>query len=237
MNILALIAHPDDLEIAAAGTICRLVSENHRVLIGVVTDEVDDEIRKIRQTEALNAAATIGVPANQVLFLGQEDRFARNNVNACRQLQSWMKLHKFKPNVVITHSRNDTHQDHRAVHDLALSTTKETAQLYLFCAVINSLRKSDFLPTVFVDTSQHWDTKKAALACYPSQDELGRIRIKDITEHELSYAQLLGEQRVEAFEASFADPLPALSLLHEFALPGTTIDAIAEQNNSYRTRQ
>lgn len=232
MNILALIAHPDDLEIAAAGTISRLVSEDHKVLIGVVTDESDCEIRTIRQSEALNAAATIGVPASQVLFLGQEDRYASNDVNACRQLQSWLKLRQFSPDVVITHSDKDTHQDHRAVRKLALSATHYSAGLYLYAAVVNSLKKPEFQPSVFVETSQQWETKKAALACYPSQDKLGRIRIQDINQHELTYAQLLGAQRVEAFEANYSDAVMARRLLQKFAIPYLTDNVIAEPNNS-----
>lgn len=230
MNIIALIAHPDDLEIAAAGTICRLVGQDHKVLIVVVTDEAETEIKNTRQTEALSAAATIGVPANQVLFLGQADRFARNDMNSCRQLQSWMQLHKFKSDVVITHSKNDKHQDHRAVHELALSATKDSAGLYLFAAVINSLRKTDFLPTVFVETSRHWLTKQKALASYASQNLLGRIRIQDIDDHERRHAERLGESRVEAFEATYTDPIVASSLLQQFALPTPSIEALAFAN-------
>ncbi len=226
MNILALIAHPDDLEIAAAGTICRLVGDNHKVLIVVVTDEADTQTKNIRQTEALRAAAIIGVPANQVLFLGQEDRFAKNDINSCRQIQSWMQLHRFTPEVVITHSKNDNHQDHRAVHNLALSATRDTAGLYLFAAVINSLRQTDFLPTVFVETSRFWPAKQKALNAYTSQALLGRIRIHDIDNHERRHAQQTGASRVEAFEASYADPLVASTLLRQFALPGLPMESL-----------
>lgn len=218
MNVLALIAHPDDLEIAAAGTICRLIKDKHRVLIGVVTDEAEHDIRIIRQAEAIAAAASIGVPAAQVLFLGQQDRFARNDQNSCEQLNAWLQSHDFRPDVVITHSKNDTHQDHRAVRKLALSATKNTASLFLFAAVINSLRKDMFRPTVFVDTSSYWTRKQKALSCYTSQSVLGRIRLREIDHHERSYAELMGRSRVEAFEASYAKPFNALVLLRQFAL-------------------
>ena len=222
MNVLALVAHPDDLEIAAAGTICGLTDDNHRVLIGVVTDEADANIKRIRQAEAIEAAATMGVPATQVFFLGQEDRFAKNEKSACDLLSDWMQSHNFDPDVVITHSKNDTHQDHRAVHELALSATDQSNTLYLFAAVINSLRVKDFQPTVFVDTSNYWLHKKAALSCYPSQDVLGRIRVKKIDKHERGYAQHLGVSRVEAFEASYEQPFTAALLLRQFALPIST---------------
>jgi len=231
MDILALIAHPDDLEIAAAGTIFRLTNDKHRVLIAVVTDESDCQIRKIRHAEAVRAAETLGVPASRVLFVGQEDRFARNDKITCRLLQNWMSLNNFQPDVVITHSKNDTHQDHRAVHKLALSATKNTASLYLFAAVINSLRKGDFQPTVFVDTSNQWLRKIEALSCYPSQDVLGRIRTTDIDTHERGYAKQYGVSRVEAFEATYADWTKAAILLRQFALPTQIVHTAAARHS------
>lgn len=226
MNILALIAHPDDLEIAAAGTICQLTDHGHRVLIGVVTDEADVNVRKIRQAEALQAAHAMAVPAAHVLFVGQEDRFAKNDKNACQLIQAWMRSHVFAPDIVITHSKNDTHQDHRAVHHLAAAATKDTASLYLYAAVINSLRIDTFQPTVFVNTSRSWSRKKNALACYPSQDSLGRIRVLDIERHERKFARQWGVSRVEAYEAKIERPQHAELLLQQFALTAYPFDAV-----------
>jgi LmbE family N-acetylglucosaminyl deacetylase len=218
MNILALIAHPDDLEIAAAGTICQLVEDQHNVLIAVATDEACESTRKVRQAEAINAAQCMGLSASHILFLGQEDRFAANTLHWQQILQAWVQSHDIQPDIVITHSKNDTHQDHRAIRKLAMSAFEDTASLFLFAAVVNSLRQCDFSPSIFVDTDRHWQNKRRALACYPSQDVLGRIRINDIDRHERHHAAALGTTRVEAFEAILTHPVKAMQLLRQFAL-------------------
>jgi|GEM_PF-6442583 len=235
MDILSLIAHPDDLEIAAAGTICKLTENQHRVFIGIVTDELDTRMRAIRTAEAVEAAGKMGVPESRLLFLGQEDRFASDDDATATVLQIWMKAQACNPDVVITHSKNDTHQDHRAVHCLALSATRQSAAVYLFAAVINSLRKPDFKPTVFVDTSRQWARKIDALACYPSQDALGRIRVNDIKNHESHHAKRFGVSRVEAFEALITNRKKASNLLDQFALRSATTEKLEKLSNGLRT--
>src|SRR4051794_10981135 len=66
-HILAIHAHPDDVEILAAGTLLQLIEKGHRVTIATMTagdcgtaEYSPEEIAKIRQNEARRAAELIG---------------------------------------------------------------------------------------------------------------------------------------------------------------------------------
>ena len=74
MNVLAIGAHPDDVEILCAGTLAKYAAAGHKVFIGIATNgDVGsqvmsrDEIREIRHAEAKNAADVIGA---ELLWLG-----------------------------------------------------------------------------------------------------------------------------------------------------------------------
>ena len=67
MNVLAIGAHPDDLEFGCAGTLIRHVNEGgDRVFLAVVTDGASSGEAEIRRQEQLNAAKLIG--AEEVFF-------------------------------------------------------------------------------------------------------------------------------------------------------------------------
>ena len=67
MNILAIGAHPDDVETMCAGTLAKYASQEHRVFIATATNgnigsahHTMEEIARIRKQEAANSAAIIG---------------------------------------------------------------------------------------------------------------------------------------------------------------------------------
>lgn len=231
MNVLAVVAHPDDLEIAAAGTIRRLIEGNHQVFICVVTDEDNPAICRLRRKESIDAAVTLGIDSSRVLFLGQQDRFAQSGRQACIELNSCLAIHGVKPDMVITHSQHDNHQDHRAVHDLVVSALGDKVALFLFAAVVNSLRHNEFAPKVFVDTTRQWQHKVEALSCYESQAVLGRIRTTEIDLLEREHSEQFGLQRVESFELTYRDQYQAAKLLAQFALQNQSMTNIDYRTN------
>jgi LmbE family N-acetylglucosaminyl deacetylase len=118
LRVLCLGAHPDDIEIGCGGAMARLARRRPRpVFRWVVWSGSPERAREARRgaRRFLGRAASGALichafrdgyfPAQQAEI---KDRFAR--------------LAAFRPDLVLTHSREDRHQDHRILSDLAWQT-------------------------------------------------------------------------------------------------------------------
>jgi len=107
MNILAIGAHPDDLEISCGGTLIRYVKEGHKVSMCVVSGGdmghaiiKPDELVKIRRKESENAAKVIGA---DFYNLGSTDGHIESGDKEVRsQLIEIMR--QTKPDIIIAHN-------------------------------------------------------------------------------------------------------------------------------------
>jgi len=119
LDILVLGAHPDDIEIGCGGTMLRLVADDRVARVRwVVCTGVGD-----RAAEARDAASAIldGVPDREVVILGGRDGFL--SLTGADLKQSFEGLKSgVEPDVVLTHRRDDRHQDHRFISDLTWQT-------------------------------------------------------------------------------------------------------------------
>jgi LmbE family N-acetylglucosaminyl deacetylase len=119
--ILAIHAHPDDLETLAAGTLALLAAAGHRIVIatatageGGSTETSADETRQIRMREAAAAAAVIGADYR---CAGLPDLGVFNDDAGRRRITEVMRA--AKPDIVIAASPADYHPDHEATSVLA----------------------------------------------------------------------------------------------------------------------
>jgi N-acetylglucosamine malate deacetylase 1 len=190
-RILAIHAHPDDVEILAGGTMALLMARGHDVTIATMTAgdcgsaEFDAErIASMRKGEAERAAASIGAKYRCVGFrdlaVFSDDPSRRRVTEVIRRV---------RPELVLTASPIDYHCDHEATSTLvrdacfAVSTpnystgAEEPAEplpaiphLY-FMDSIEGLDRDGRpqQPTFSVDVSSVFDKKRAMLACHESQ--------------------------------------------------------------------
>jgi LmbE family N-acetylglucosaminyl deacetylase len=189
-------SHADDIEIACAGTLAKLSAAGWETWVCVLTDEKDPLIAQSRRSEAVQGAGCCGVPAERVLFLGAPDtQLACNgeNVGALRRL---LGSSGCNPDLVFAHARCDSHGDHRAAHELVLSTFRKKPILCF--AVVNSLVSSDFHPHVFVDVSDHVGAKIEALSRHRSQS--ARIDVASINQLGRRFAAPDDVRQMEPFE-------------------------------------
>ena len=182
MNVLAVGAHPDDLEILCGGTLARCVARGDRVTMLVMTDgsaghaEIPPgELARIRRGEAESSARLIGA---ELVWLGLRDEFVFNDEPT--RLLLLNAVRGAAPDLILTHYPDDYHPDHRATSRAVLDAsfimglpnvvTENPAcpgvpALYYF----DTLAGLGFLPTEYVDVSDVWQTKAAMLACHRSQ--------------------------------------------------------------------
>src|SRR4051794_3380212 len=120
MNILAIGAHPDDVELNCAGTLARYAQLGHKISIAVFTSGnmgdlrvPPEELARKRKGEAEASAAIIGAT---LLWPAVDDEHVFPN-EAQRSLMIDL-LRRADPDVIITHAPNDYHPDHRYVSQL-----------------------------------------------------------------------------------------------------------------------
>jgi N-acetylglucosamine malate deacetylase 1 len=182
MNVLAVGAHPDDLEILCGGALARCARRGDRVTMLVMTDgsaghaEIPpDELAQIRQREAGAAAEVVGA---EFVWLGLRDEFVFNDEPT--RLLLLNAIRGAAPDLLLTHDPQDYHPDHRATSRAVFDAsfimglpnvhTENSAQpgvpaLYYF----DTLAGQGFLPTEYVDITETWETKAEMLRHHRSQ--------------------------------------------------------------------
>jgi LmbE family N-acetylglucosaminyl deacetylase len=198
VSVLFVVAHPDDLEIGAGGTAAKLVSSGAKVLVIIVAAESDSAVAEVRRGEAIGAAAALGIAPEQIVFLGLPDGFVSCTRDSVALVRRVLAERGFTPSLVISHVPNDSHNDHRAVSEIARSSVRRCAVLGF--PIVNSLEHSHFRPSVFVDIAAYAVAKRAALEKHASQDKAGRILWAEMDKMETELAAHRGLERAEAFE-------------------------------------
>ena len=162
--VLAIGAHPDDVEIGVGGILAAHREAGNQVVIltlsrGARGGDVDD-----RQHESLAAAELLGAR----LFL--ED-LEDTHISAADPTVGIIErvVAEVQPDIVYTHSAHDRHQDHRAVH---AATVVATRSVRTVCCYQSPSATIDFRPTRFVPIDGFTDVKLTLIDCFRSQTEL-----------------------------------------------------------------
>lgn len=226
-RVLAIGAHPDDIEILCAGTLARCRQRGDTIIICVATNgnmgsmnRPPVELAQIREREARESASHLDA---EFLWLDYPDEFLYPD-HATRMRFIEM-IRQARPDLILTHAPNDYHQDHRTVSELVfvssfigavpnVATTSpahpQIAPLYYF----DTLAGVDFLPTEYVDITETLKTKLDMLNCHKSQLEwLGDYNGIDIEEFATTVARFRGLQSGVRFAEGFrrADAWPRLT--------------------------
>lgn len=185
MNVLAVSAHPDDLEILCGGTLARFVREGHTVTMchASLGDRgsfihTSAEIAEIRRAEAEASTRVIGAAH---LTLGLSDGEINAADPAHRALAVDL-IRATRPDLILTHSPNDYMADHNEVSKLMvdashiatlplMATQHPAHDIVATVYYMDTLAGVGFAPTEYVDITDDLETKLAALRCHRSQLE------------------------------------------------------------------
>jgi N-acetylglucosamine malate deacetylase 1 len=187
-RILAIHAHPDDIEILAASTLSHLKDRGHAVTIVTMTpgdcgtaEYTPDEIATIRRAEAAKAASMIGAEYRCAEF---RDLAIFNDDASRRRITELLR--DIRPQIVLTSSPVDYHCDHEAtsslVRDACFSAPAPNyrsgtappihAIPHLYFMDPDEGRDRDgnvVRPHFVVDAAKYMERKTAMLACHESQ--------------------------------------------------------------------
>ncbi len=152
-RILAIGAHPDDLELACGATLAKLADAGHRIQAVVLTSGERGGNGDTRPLEAQRGAQVLGCSA--VFVYNFADTRLREQANEILNVIE-TRIHAFNPDIIFTHSTNDQHQDHQAVYEATLRAARNHSTI--LCYESPSVTR-DFNPTFFVDIGDYVDVK------------------------------------------------------------------------------
>jgi LmbE family N-acetylglucosaminyl deacetylase len=161
--VLAIGAHPDDLELACGATLAKLSDAGHEVRTMVMSSGGMGGNAAVRVTEATAGSDFMGASAVQVHHF-QDTNLSEHGKEMVNAIEA--SIEEFRPDVVITHSRNDYHQDHQAVHSATMQAARRHSSILCFESP-SSTRQFD--PSVFVDIAGYVDVKIHAVAMHRNQ--------------------------------------------------------------------
>ena len=173
LKIIAIGAHPDDIELACGGTLAKAVENGHDVYMVVVTgvaskDHNGNIIRDDNEAkdEQMQACRILGV--SNIEFLEFEDMQVPYSVELITKLDKI--INDINPDIIFTHFTFDTHQDHINTSKATISAARKQNTIFLYEPITPSGRGHiPFRPQVYVDITSDIDKKINSLKAHQSQ--------------------------------------------------------------------
>lgn len=122
VRLLAIGAHPDDIEIGCCGTILKLLEEDALSAIGWVV--LSGKGERADEARASAEAVLSGVEEKRLILSDFRDGFFPYDGGDIKEFFESLKS-EFSPDIVLTHQRADLHQDHRVACELTWNTFRD----------------------------------------------------------------------------------------------------------------
>ena len=196
MNIMAIGAHPDDIELGCGGLLLKASRQGHNVSMYTLTRGAASGDPEQRTKELMQSAKFIGA---KKLWI---DNFEDTKLSLSSELINHIEffINKADPDLIITHSLGDVHHDHRAV----ASSTIEAGRFMPNIMSYEIPLTKDFKPQVYYDISDVVDEKVELIKIFWSQQSklyLKANAIKGLAEYRALQSRLnTSINYVEAFE-------------------------------------
>ena len=162
VNVLAIGAHPDDIELGCSATLSRLRKEGCKIFLLVLSKGEASGDPEIREKECKKSAELLG--AEKLFFGGLEDTKISDGHETIHVIDGIIE--EVNPDIIYTHSAKDTHQDHRKVAYASLSAGRRIKKIFMY----ESPRAfREFLPQVYVEVEEEIELKNKLISLFPSQ--------------------------------------------------------------------
>ncbi len=221
VDILAIGAHPDDVELGCGGTIAKLISEGKKVaIVDLTKGELGTRgTEETRRKEAEDSAKILGISARE--NLGMKDGFLQNSEEY--QLRIVKILRKYQPEIVLANAIDDRHPDHAKAAKLVsdacfLSGLRrieteyngQIQEIWRPKQIFHYIQWKHINPDFVIDISEFMEKKVEACLAYQTQfynpdskEPVTPIATKDFLESLTYRAQDLGRLSGVAFAEGF----------------------------------
>ncbi|MBN2438714.1 MAG: PIG-L family deacetylase [Deltaproteobacteria bacterium] len=195
MKILAIGAHPDDIEVGCSGTLAKYAQNGHDIYLLVMTEGHMGGEGAVRKKE--QAKSTKILKPRELIWGGYKDTLLSPHMNQMvHDIEA--VLRRIVPDFIFVHHEDDTHQDHRALTKATVSATRYVRNVLFY----EGPTTQNFSPTIFVDVKETLEMKIVMLLAHHSQVEKTNIKGLSITDVVRSTAVFRGIQgRVQFAEA------------------------------------
>jgi LmbE family N-acetylglucosaminyl deacetylase len=196
-TILAVGAHPDDIELGCAGTLILHAQKGDKVVLLVLTRGEASGNPEKREAEVRESARIMGV--HEVIVQNLPDTEIHDDRRSIDVIEN--AIQRSNPDITYGPSAKDTHQDHRNAGNALLSACRRCPIILLY---EGASTQRDFTPQVFVDISSSLATKLKATQVFGSQLANGNGRYPKAVKAIEGLAKFRGYQAgteaAEAFE-------------------------------------
>ena len=165
MKVLGIGAHPDDIEIFMYGLLSIYKKEGHQVYTMIATDGAKggvitgEKLAQKRASESIRGLKKISLP----IFLNLPDGELGDELEHRKIIKE--NILKIMPDLIITHSENDYHSDHRSLSLIA----KGAVSHYIPIIYCDTLMGINFNPNYYVDITDYYELKKEAILKHKTQ--------------------------------------------------------------------
>jgi len=197
MNLLAIGAHPDDIEYGCAGTLMKFADSGRNVYLLICTKGEAGGEADTRRREQVAAGELMGV--RDVFWGGFRD----TELPLGKELISCIEdtIRKVKPDCILVNHGEDTHQDHRALAKAAVSATRYIRNVLFY----ETPTTENFNPQIYVDVSSVLERKLRVLEVHESQvmkTNIEGLSITDLAHANATFRGIQGRVRkAEGFAA------------------------------------
>ena len=199
MNVLAVGAHPDDVEVGCLGTLLKHLDMEDNVTIACTTqggygdrpwDLITQEVDRVKEA--------LGI---EYIILDNPVGHLEQNWKTVSEIDELIS--KYRIDTVYSVWYGDAHQDHQTTFSIVLAACRNRV-MNLLCYEISSYSNRSnkiFNPQLFVDISEYFDKKMEIVSCYGSYiNDYHRRAIEGLAQHR---GILHRFQYAEAFEIIF----------------------------------
>ncbi len=181
LNILAFAAHPDDIELACAGTLAKHAEMGEDVgIIDLTQGEMGTRgTPQKRLEEAAASADILGLKIRE--NLGFEDVFFKNDL--AHQTEIVKKIRQYQPEIILANAISDRHPDHGRASELisesvflaglkkfkTIDDNRNTQEAYRPNKVYHYIQSLPITPDFVVDVSDQWQKKMSSIKAFDSQ--------------------------------------------------------------------
>jgi len=198
MEILAIGAHPDDVELGCGGLLIKAARNGHNVhMLSMTTGAAGGDSNK--RIEELEASAR---------FIGAKNLWIDSFIDSKLHLDSDLINHiehfinRVSPDIIFTHSKGDVHHDHRAVADATMEAARFNSNVLSYEIPLSK----NFEPAVFYDISDVVNLKVELIEIFWTQQSklyLKSNAIKGLAEYRALQSRLnTSVKYAEAFTVS-----------------------------------
>ena len=161
MNILALGAHPDDIEFGCGGTFLKFSKEENNIYFLVLTKGEFGGEPDLRQKEQQEAVKLLGI--KKIFWGGYTDTELPNDRIIITHIDKIIK--EIEPDEVYVNYIDDIHQDHRILARCTLAATRYIKKVFFY----EDYTSCNFDPDIFVDIENVLEQKQELIRLYESQ--------------------------------------------------------------------